>query len=1042
MRPIRLGLEGLRSFHTDPPTVIDFGDRDQIAIIGDTGAGKSSLLEGITYALYGQTSFSGQANQELMNDTAAYLRVKFRFWANDYVWEAVRTLTRKKNGDVGPATAMLERYGDADETLENIEGVKEVNRRITDLLGLDVNAFLRTIVLPQGRFSRLLSEDEPRNRSQILRQIWRTDDLDSAAATTTEALTDIRSLRERVETDRDHYPDEPQAHFDALEKEANEAAAAGDTATAEANAYTQQAEAAAAARTTRERIERALDSAVKARPEAAKVHELSKVQQQLETQENQARQGERRAKENAESNPAPKNGERHQAQIRIDAVAEARAAAVEHRDRTIEVQDAIESVKRTNKDLDEAEAALAEAKAAAQESGGVELIEAHEKVLARNRDALGRISEQYDRYVYQIREPATQARAAVRVHENEAEQALVNANEAATRLLTAEAAAKEAGDRLRAAQQHEASAHAAEDCTSGDDCPVCGQTIPEGWSAPKGSESVAAAREATRTDRDARTARTRAAETKTRAQQATTALIDAERGAQELETEEQAQRRSLLQLLGVEDDVWPEKEAALAPLNEAIATKNAEISQLREASERTRTRLEVTTAAHASARRHQEGATGEATRRRNAASEAAETVQSANGTLAERCSADERKTIQGAANDREQSSWPQLPLTLLDTTEKNARTEAARIDKQAETHAAATSALARAAQTVSRFTDDRRVLVVEPLSEALTTAGRCREQLHDAASTAEAGIAIPGLPLTSDPEQAAKAIEEIAAAADTLAISCRERLERATATEREALESARRMAQAQGIETSGNEADWPKRAAAESARRAETARGAAHNAIARAKEFVEHMEDIEKLQALADRITQTEGQLKELDDGLRPGRFPKWLTLRRSVNLLRHASQRLEEMSERRYAFRDPRDTAEAWKILDRWSGATRSPATLSGGEQFMASLALSLGMVETMGERGGRLECFFLDEGFGTLDSRTLEEALDALDRAATADHMVGVITHVRQVAERITAVLLVERDPSRGSRVRWLNENERANAVEDGDLGLNSVN
>ena len=115
MRPIRITIEELRSFRTEPAATIEFDNRDQIAIIGDTGAGKSSVLEGMTYALYGQTSYSGIANQALMNDASDYLRVRFRFWARNYTWEATRSLTRKKNGEVGGGAALLECYGDRDE---------------------------------------------------------------------------------------------------------------------------------------------------------------------------------------------------------------------------------------------------------------------------------------------------------------------------------------------------------------------------------------------------------------------------------------------------------------------------------------------------------------------------------------------------------------------------------------------------------------------------------------------------------------------------------------------------------------------------------------------------------------------------------------------------------------------------------------------------------------------------------------------------------------------------------------------------------------
>ena len=129
-----------------------------------------------------------------------------------------------------------------------------------------------------------------------------------------------------------------------------------------------------------------------------------------------------------------------------------------------------------------------------------------------------------------------------------------------------------------------------------------------------------------------------------------------------------------------------------------------------------------------------------------------------------------------------------------------------------------------------------------------------------------------------------------------------------------------------------------------------------------------------------------------------------------------------------------PADTDEAWQILDRSTGASRSPATLSGGEQFLASLALALGMVETMGRRGERLAAFFLDEGFGSLDARTLEAASGALREAAGDDHYVGIITHVREAASCVPHVLLVERGGSQGSRVRWLSDRERSEERNDG--------
>ena len=164
MRPIHLTVEGLRSFRS--PVPIDFAGRDHVAIVGDTGAGKSSILEAITYALYGRTMFTAKGNQELMNDTSTHLRVVLRFRVSGETWEVARTLKKGGQGKVGSASAQLRRVGAANETIEQVALVGPVNERIEKLIGLDSDAFLRTVILPQGRFARLLVEDKPTERAE------------------------------------------------------------------------------------------------------------------------------------------------------------------------------------------------------------------------------------------------------------------------------------------------------------------------------------------------------------------------------------------------------------------------------------------------------------------------------------------------------------------------------------------------------------------------------------------------------------------------------------------------------------------------------------------------------------------------------------------------------------------------------------------------------------------------------------------------------------------------------------------------------------
>ena len=233
MRPLELTIEGLRSFRA--PVTLDLRGRDQIAIVGDTGAGKSSIIEAMTYALYGQATFSG-LNRELMNDAASQLRVVLRFRTADEEWEVARTLRRRASGAVGAQSAQLRRFASDGALLEMVEQARPVNERIEQVVGLNRDAFLRTTVLPQGRFAQLLVEDDPRVRSTILRQVWRTDELEEAGRIAAAAHGELATLRARLDQAAAVYPEDPRAHLEQLHQQAQQAgrAAAGAEQTEQA----------------------------------------------------------------------------------------------------------------------------------------------------------------------------------------------------------------------------------------------------------------------------------------------------------------------------------------------------------------------------------------------------------------------------------------------------------------------------------------------------------------------------------------------------------------------------------------------------------------------------------------------------------------------------------------------------------------------------------------------------------------------------------------------------------------------------------------
>ncbi|GAA0421932.1 SMC family ATPase [Streptomyces luteireticuli] len=107
--------------------------------------------------------------------------------------------------------------------------------------------------------------------------------------------------------------------------------------------------------------------------------------------------------------------------------------------------------------------------------------------------------------------------------------------------------------------------------------------------------------------------------------------------------------------------------------------------------------------------------------------------------------------------------------------------------------------------------------------------------------------------------------------------------------------------------------------------------------------------------------------------------------------------------------------------VVDAWTGRERDTATLSGGETFFASLALALGLADVVTDEAGgmRLDTLFIDEGFGSLDEQTLDEVLDVLDSLRERDRTVGIVSHVPDLRRRIPAQLRIVKDPS-GSSVR----------------------
>jgi len=160
-------------------------------------------------------------------------------------------------------------------------------------------------------------------------------------------------------------------------------------------------------------------------------------------------------------------------------------------------------------------------------------------------------------------------------------------------------------------------------------------------------------------------------------------------------------------------------------------------------------------------------------------------------------------------------------------------------------------------------------------------------------------------------------------------------------------------------------------------------------------------------------------KLRELigsKDGAKFRKFAQSITLQILTN---HANKHLGRLNDRYALLLQEGDSLEL-QIEDYYQAGIKRPlASLSGGESFLASLALALGLSDLAG-RSVNIDTLFIDEGFGTLDPETLEVALTALETLRQGNKSVGVISHVGLLKERITTLVVVTKGASGHSTLK----------------------
>ena len=989
MRPLRLEVRGFTSFKE--PAVLDFEDRRLFAITGPTGAGKSSLLDAMTWALYGQVPRVGRETRQLISHGSKAMAVQFDFSVRGDRYR----VSRQAPGNLG---ARLEQCR-ADGSFEPLEDrSREVTRRIEHLLGLDFATFTKTVLLPQGAFDTFLRGDEPQRRD-ILTRLLGLERYEEAGRVARNRAAGARSagdaLREQIER-LDIAAPEAITHLEREHAALAERADALDGRTPQLTTLAAQASASTEAERTSALA--AAASAEATRDAGAARDALARDEQGRE--QAQAEHARLEAERTALAYDEPEHRRLERAVQTLDQREAARraldAAEAEQREAIEDAERAAEEATRLRGESDAADAERARAEAM-QQSALAGLAAAAGASLATER-ALGEAANAADdqrvaaeraatdhderaRHLAALDERLRHQQAALATAEREHEEArgahgaAQQASDTADgRLRDAESEREARADAFEHAQRQDAALALQRGLQPGDVCPVCGERIAhiELQEAPALDAARAALDAAEAALREARAEQAVAA-TSLAAAEANAAQASA---ATERATAHLAALRDEAAQSGVEGDALAEAVAAAAAAGDEARARAAAASGERDRAAEAARALGLLRASAGEALDRVElevGEAGETDAIRSALAEAIELHRTASNSVtgavetaraaAERsrsadadvARANERHTRADA--DLERAREHLASLGAADVDADAARAALAAAQQQAARHREIEATLGAAARELAGA--DARV---EAAREALARAESAVERRTGEADTARSAADEARQQLAD--AWTAAAVEGVPAAARVPGIIEEHRAALA-ACERE------RDLAAQRLQTARADAE-----------RAEQMRGDAETYDGNAQ--------------LADSLA---GELRR-------NRFIAYVQ-REAMHLLAvDAGERLLELSSGRYRLvvED-----EAFSVVDRLNGdERRSVKTLSGGETFLASLALALALSERLPEIAGRggamsLESLFLDEGFGALDQDSLDTAIGGLEMLAGGQRLVGVISHIPEVAERL---------------------------------------
>ena len=930
MRPLRLTLSAFGPYAAE--TTLDLeklGKGGLYLITGDTGAGKTTIFDAITYALYDHSSSGIREGSMLRckyadDKTPTFVELEFEVHGVRYTVRRNPEYQRPKARGEGMTTEKADATLTYPDDRPPVTKAKDVTAAVQEIIGLDYNQFSQIVLIAQGQFTKLLNASTE-ERSRIFRKLFRTqryaqlqERLQAEASALNQQRTAQNAKLDSLLGGLQFSPEDPDA--EALrtlcaQTVPETALSLLDTLTA------RQAAALEEAGTALQATEAQLNTVQQQLGAAAQAQRLA---QQLA-----ARQAELAAAKPA-LDAARAEADRHAGDAaQLDAL----TAQVTQAQSALAAYDALDTLCRQQTEARDA-ARLAAAQAhkrrtqldslnaalAAAETELAALADADTRLLAlQNRSAqLTQRGEALVKLEQRLADCQRQAKTAHKAQESYRTAAAAQ-DEARTRQNTLERAFLDAQAGLLA-----------ESLTEGVPCPVCGSThhparalLPH--TAPTQAQVEAARQAAAEADRQAQNASAAAQSALAAANEAKTSL---RRDAETLLPERFTTSEGTIPLtFALMTNVLAEENAALqtAQADCAARCRQTDADCLRKA------QLEADRQNKTRQRPALEQSAAEADRSAAAQNASADALES---QIAERRAA--------------------LPYPR-------------RADAQA---------------ALDKLEADRRTL-----RTGMDTAQRKLKQAEQTVAAAEAAVeALTAQQTAAQKELPARSAEELTAQQTELTAA------------RETLRSREKQLSAQLL---------PNRKTAVQYRAATEAR----------QTLESRWQWVSALAATAGGTLTSKQKI----------RLEAYIQMNYLDRILRYANTRLMQMTAGQYELE--RIGAENQRsqsgldlgVIDHYNGTRRSVKTLSGGESFKASLALALGLSdEVQSSAGGiRLDTLFLDEGFGSLDEESLELAIRVLSGLTEGDRLVGIISHVGALKDRIDRQVVVHKARTGGSTV-----------------------